>query len=300
MPQFLRHLINDRIGRVPQPPEQVLEPGVPILEIVQLLRRILVDILPYKAMQPVIVHSGKAPLRQHVPRHVFQQIVQERTDLRRVKGRRFPRLRPQAVVHEIGKMAGADPFQPGSGHGDPLAVNSPDGGRRQAAPPGSRRVLHSVQPPGRIRVLPEVLPEGAVPPLPCRFQCRGKRCKAIFLAGRFPLHLQIREQLPQPLHYKSRTQFAAGDIRHRVAHRQSFGGLGQRRIEILQLHAHPLHAAGGQLNSPESQLLPVVLIQQAAALAGIRQHMVVSAQQKQILCGVPVISGNLADGHLIQ
>ena len=140
VPQFLRHLINDRIGRVPQPPEQVLEPGVPILEIVQLLRRILVDILPYKAMQPVIVHSGKAPLRQHVPRHVFQQIVQERTDLRRVKGRRFPRLRPQAVFHEIGKMAGADPFHPGRGHGDPPAVNSPDGGRRQAPRRGCPRL----------------------------------------------------------------------------------------------------------------------------------------------------------------
>ena len=130
MPQFLRHLVNDGIGRGPQPPEKIPEPGTPVLEVVQFPGHVLVDILPYKAMQPVIVHSGKAPLRQHVPRHVFQQIVQERTDLRRVKGRRFPRLRPQAVFHEIGKVAGPQPFQPRGGHGDAFSINRLHGLRR--------------------------------------------------------------------------------------------------------------------------------------------------------------------------
>ena len=67
VPQFLRHLVNDRVGVGPQPPEQVPEPGGTVLEIVQLLFRILVDILPAQAVKLFVVHRGKAALPQSRP-----------------------------------------------------------------------------------------------------------------------------------------------------------------------------------------------------------------------------------------
>ena len=113
-------------------------------------------------------------------------------------------------------------------------------------------------------------------------------------------HTQLREQFPQPLHHKRGAQFAAGNIRHRIAHRQARRGLGKRGVEVLQFNAHPFHAGGGQLDAPEGQRLTVILVQQAAALTGVRQHVVIGSQQKEVACGMPVIPGNLTDGHLIQ
>ena len=68
----------------------------------------------------------------------------------------------------------------------------------------------------------------------------------------------------------------------------------------MQFNAHPFHAGGGQLDTPEGQRLTVILVQQAAALAGVRQHVVIGSQQKEVAGGMPVIPGDLTDGHLIQ
>ena len=130
VPQFLRHLVNDGIGRGPQPLEKIPEPGTPVLEVVQFPGYVLVDILPHQLVQPVVVHGGKAPLGQHIPGHTFQQVMEEGADLGRVKGRRFPGLGPKTVFHEIGKVAGPQPFQPGGGHGDAFSINRLHGLRR--------------------------------------------------------------------------------------------------------------------------------------------------------------------------
>ena len=141
--QFLRHLVNDSVGVGPQTVEQIPEPGGTVLEIVQLLFRVLVDILSGQAVKFFVIHRGKAALPQYVPGDVFQQIVEKRADLGRVEGGRFPGLGPQTVLHEVGEVAGAHPFQPGGGHGNPLSVNGPDCGGRQTAPSGRGGSLHS-------------------------------------------------------------------------------------------------------------------------------------------------------------
>ena len=140
--QFLRHLVNDSVGVGPQTVEQIPEPGGTVLEIVQLLFRVLVDILSGQAVKFFVIHCGKAALSQHIPGDIFQQIVEKRADLGRVEGGRFPGLGPQAVLHEVGEVAGAHPFQPGGGHGNPLSVNGPDCGGRQTAPSGRGGPLH--------------------------------------------------------------------------------------------------------------------------------------------------------------
>ena len=140
--QFLRHLVDDSVGVGPQTVEQIPEPGGTVLKIVQLLFRVLVDVLSGQAVKFFVIHHGKAALSQHIPGDIFQQIVEKRADLGRVEGGRFPGLGPQAVLHEVGKVAGAQPLHPGGGHGDPLSVNGPDRGGRQTASPGRSSPLH--------------------------------------------------------------------------------------------------------------------------------------------------------------
>ncbi len=68
----------------------------------------------------------------------------------------------------------------------------------------------------------------------------------------------------------------------------------------MKLNAHLIHAGGRQLNAPLSKLVPVILIQNAAALAGGGKHVVVGPQKEEILRGVAVVSGHAADLHLVQ
>ena len=68
----------------------------------------------------------------------------------------------------------------------------------------------------------------------------------------------------------------------------------------MQLNAHLLHARRGQLNAPLGQLVPVVVVQNAAVLARVRQYVVIGPQQEEILRRVAVVPGDLADGHLVQ
>ena len=68
----------------------------------------------------------------------------------------------------------------------------------------------------------------------------------------------------------------------------------------MQLDADTLHAAGGKLHTELTQLVPVVVIQNAAALSRVRNNMVVDAKEEQVFHGVAVVAGDLADGDLIQ
>lgn len=87
---FLRHLVNDSVGVGPQTVEQIPEPGGTVLEIVQLLFRVLVDILSGQAVKFFVIHRSKAALPQYVSGDVFQQIVEKRAYLGCVEGGRFP------------------------------------------------------------------------------------------------------------------------------------------------------------------------------------------------------------------
>ena len=113
MAQLPGNLVDDGIGRPAQPGEEVAEPGIAVPEVVQLPLHILLDIPAHQGVESLVLHRGKAALFQHVPGDMLEQIVEEGADLRRIKSRRFPGLCPQAILHEIGKVAAAQPLQPG-------------------------------------------------------------------------------------------------------------------------------------------------------------------------------------------
>lgn len=147
--QLRRHLIDHGISRCPQTGKEISEAGISILEIVQLLLHVALRIPAHKAVQLLLLHSGKATLRQYVPGHVFQQEMQKCADLRRVKGGGLPWSCPEAVLHEVSKMARAHPLQPGGRHGDPISIQRPDRPPGQPPPPQGRRPLHGRQTPGK-------------------------------------------------------------------------------------------------------------------------------------------------------
>ena len=122
----------------------------------------------------------------------------------------------------------------------------------------------------------------------------------IILVIAFFFNLYRREQAPQTVDDKGGPQLSPRHIRHRIADCQSVCRLRQSGIKILQFDAHAVHARGRQLNAPLGQLVPVVVVQDAAALARVRQYMVVGPQEEQVLVRMPVIPGNFADGHLVQ
>ena len=159
MAQLFRHLVYDGVGHIAQAGEEVPEAGIFLLEVVQLLLHVKVNIFAHQGVEVFLLHPGKAAPAQHLRCDVFQQEVQESADLRCVKGRRPTGLCPQAVLHEVGKMAGAQPLRPGGGHGDTLAVKGLD--RR----PGKRTALefqgtaHGCKPGRVIFVLGKILPQ---------------------------------------------------------------------------------------------------------------------------------------------
>ena len=52
-------------------------------------------------------------------------------------------------------------------------------------------------------------------------------------------------------------------------------------VEILQLNGHLIHTAGSQLDAVKRQSVPVIVVEDAAALPHAGQHMVIGAQQKR-------------------
>ena len=174
MPQLLCHLVYDGVSGVPQTGKQVLEPGVSPLKIVQLLLHIQVDVFPHQLVQLFVIHCREAAHAQHIPGDVFQQKVEKGADLRRVKSRRGPGPRLQTVLHEVRKMAGAHPLQPGGGHGHPVAVQRPDGTAGQSAPLDGRRPLHSRQTVRKLRILRKIPPQRPLGPLSRHLQRRDR------------------------------------------------------------------------------------------------------------------------------
>ena len=175
MPQFLCHLVDDGIGRVPQTGKEILKPGVSLPEIVQFLLHIQVNVVPDQLMQLLVIHRREASHAQHIPGDVFQQEVEESADLRRVKGSRGPGLRLQAVLHEVGEVAGAHTLQPGGGHGHPITVQCPDSAPGQTAPLDGRCPLHGCQAVRKLGIFREIPPQRPLRPLSRCLQ-RGDGC----------------------------------------------------------------------------------------------------------------------------
>ena len=172
VPQLLRHLVDDRVGGVPQAGKEIPEPGIPPLQAVELLGLVFADVLPRQGVERLLVHLSKAAHGQHVPGDIFQQEVEEGADLGRVKGSRGPGLRPQAVLHEVGKMAGPHPLQPGRGHGDAVSVQRPDRRPGQGATLQRGCPLHGGQPVLKGGIFGEIPPQVATGGLPRRLQRR--------------------------------------------------------------------------------------------------------------------------------
>ena len=132
--KLLRRLVDDGVSGTAQTGKEIAEAGVPVLEVAQLLLDVLVDVFADEGVEGFLVHLGEAPQGLHVPGDPLQEEVEEGADLGRVKGGGGPGPGLEAVLHEIGEMAGANAFQPGGGHADALPIKGADGPGGQGAP----------------------------------------------------------------------------------------------------------------------------------------------------------------------
>ena len=294
------HLVDHGVGSGTKPGEQVAETGRLLLEILKLPGNIQVHVFADQLMKLPLPYFSKATPVQNLCSHMFQQVMEEGADLRGIEGGRSPWLCPQAVLHEIGKMAAAQTLRPGGGHGKPAAIKGLNGGGRKAPPLHGGSTTHGIQ-IGLIRpFFFKKLPKFSSWHCAGCLQRRLNSCQAVLLVISFFLDIDLRKKLFDPVHHKGRPQLRAGNICHRITKRQSFGRLCQSGIQGLKFDAHPLHAAGSQLHTKLRQLIPVIVGQNAAALSRIGDHMVVHSQEEQVFHSMPVISSDLTDGNLVQ
>ena len=121
-----RHLVGDVLhdgtGCLPQTGEQIPEPGALPGVAVDLRPGVLVHIVVYQLSQRRLVHLSVTAPVPHVTVHIFQQIVDECTHLRRLKAGAGALLGAQTVLHEVPEMAAFQPVDAGGGHGDVPSV----------------------------------------------------------------------------------------------------------------------------------------------------------------------------------
>ena len=168
--------------------------------------------------------------------------------------------------------------------------------RRQPPPAQGAAPVHGIQHPVIAAPLPEI-------PLQCpvaagQLQSRGRQHPPV--GPVLPQDVQIRKQLLHPLHHEGGPQLSAADVPHRPADGKPLRGLGQARVNILQLVVQRVKHGVRQQDLPLLQGLPVLRVQQAVAAGRHRQHVVVGPQQEQAPYPVPVVAGDLADLHLVQ
>ena len=190
--ELLRRLVNDGVGGRAQAGEEVAEAGVPVLEVAQLLFHIFFDVLADEGMEGVLIHLGKAPQGLYVPGDALQEEVEEGADLGRVKGGGGPGPGLEAVLHEIGEVAGSDALQAGGGHAGAFSVEGPDRPGGEGPPGLLRRPGHGLQPgaEGGHRLQPP--PEG--PAGDGGLQGREGGRQPVGLGGGLPLHAEGGEQ----------------------------------------------------------------------------------------------------------
>ena len=197
-------------------------------------------------------------------------------------------------------MAAPQPLHPGGRHGDPLPVQRLHRAPGQASPLQGRRPLHGCHQGSQGFVSRKVPPQRTPWDGPRGLQGGDHRCKAVSLIRFLAFDTQLRKQRQQAVHHKGRAQLRAGHVRRGIADHQSRLGLDQSGVKVLELNAHLFHAAGRQADAPQGQFLPVIVVENAAALTHSGQHMVIGPQQEQVGIRVTVVPGDLRDGHLVQ
>ena len=287
------------MDRPPQPPEQIAEAGLLPVQGADGLGDIVVHTLVHQGVELPFRQGGKpAPFRGR-PGDVLHDIVEEGADLGGVQPGGPPLLGPEAVLHEVGKVAGFDLVDAAGGHAEGLAVQR---AHRPFAEAASGHVLGPVH--GR-KGVPAVLPLRQEIPQGARsaargLQCRLNSCQAKSLVNLFLFNLQSGEQAPQPPHHKGGAKGRAIPVGGGIGHPKSLCGLHQGGIDVLELQRHFLHAVGGQADAALQQRLPVLLGEDPRLPTGSRQDVVVGPQEEQHLHLVPVVHGQLREGHLIQ
>ena len=120
--QLLGHVVHHGVHRLAQAAEQVLESGILMLQSSQLLLYILLHRLIGDGPQLLRRHLLHAPPGLAGFEDVLQHEVDEGAVLRGLKSGSPPWFRLQAVLHEIGEVAGLVLVHPGGRHRHPPAV----------------------------------------------------------------------------------------------------------------------------------------------------------------------------------
>ena len=297
MLHLLHRVLHDGAGRLPQAGEQIAEAGALVSVAVDDGGDVLFGVLRHQRTQPLRLRPADALAVFQRTQHVFQQIVEERADLRRFKFCRFPLPGPEAILHEISEMAGLDLVQPGGRHGHRTAVQAAHRLRRQPSPAHSPGRRHAIQ-HCTLPVFPEIAPQRTLRAASRQRQRRSGQLTAV--AAGLLLHLYRREQLPYALHHKGRQQSRSRLVPGGPRHRQALRGLGQRGVDVLQLAAQVVEIRVRQGDALLLQKLPLLAVQNARVGRHRGQHAVVGPQQEQVLHRVAVVPGQRGDLHLVQ
>ena len=252
----------------------------------------------HQAAQFLLLHRSIAATLRHVAGHILQQIVNERADFGGIKACCTALLRLQTVLHKVSEMAALQLIHTGCRHTDALTVQYAHRLGRQFSASNILRAVHRIQHIVIFTRCRKLLPQLTVNILTCQCQRRLRYLQAE--ASVLLLHLDGGKQLFDAVDHKRGIQLAAVQIRNRPADPQLLCRLGDAGINVLQFLIQRVKGSVREQNIPLLQGNTLFLIQNATACVDGRQHVIVSAQQKEVLHTVSVIAGDLADLHLIQ
>ena len=162
--------------------------------------------LLHQCVQLLRLHAGKAAPVPDRAQHIFQQIVEEGPDFRRLEPGGFSLLSPQTILHEIAEMTAFHAIHPGRGHLHLGSVQGTHRLRRQPSPLHLLRPGDGLQHPTVFSVPPEIFRQSAARIASGDFQSRGRHTetvRAILL-----LHRHLGQKPPDTLHHEGRAQGA--------------------------------------------------------------------------------------------
>ena len=204
--QLVGNIGNNGSYRLPQTTEEVLEPFIPLVEAGQGLVQISLHRRVGEAAQLRLLHQGEAPPIHNGAGDALQNKMEERAHPGGIEARSCPLLGPEAILHEVGEMAGIDLINAAGGHPAALAVQRLHSRRGKTAPAHPRRPLHSGQSIPIPPVLREITPQRSSPLAACQLQGGRWRSQPPEFRAAVSGFPRLRQQCLDPTHHKGGPQ----------------------------------------------------------------------------------------------
>ena len=300
--QLRRHVLHHLVHIVFQALEQIGEAAGLLLEIIQLLLDEAVNILIAELPQLLLADLPEATQSLYLPGGVLQHVVHEVADLRRAEAGRLMGLGLQAVLAEIGELAGGEFVNSGGAEPQPLAVKLLHHPGGQTPPAQLGRRSQSGHP---LRLLPaEVVSRrlgrsaGTFHPLGGQTQGRAGGCHP--QPGRIGKQNFFLEKGLSPVKDKGGAQLRPISIHHGTAHGQAVAGQAQAVVDQGKFPPQLAVAPWAQIQLQLQQPLPLLLGEDPALLLGLGQALVGAAQHDQVLQAAAAVPVKVAGTDPVQ